>query len=86
MSPRSGGKNGLFEILETGVLSDSGLSEQGEIMTDSKQWALEKMEQANQIFEPNEVKPKIQLMELVFWTIEICLIACLAFRLYLFQW
>jgi hypothetical protein len=51
-------------------------------MMDSKQWALEKLEQANKIFEPNEVKPKIQLIELVVWTLEITLIACLAFRLY----
>ena len=53
-------------------------------MTDSKQWALEKMEQANKIFEPNDKKPTTQLAELILWIIEITLITWLAFRLYLF--
>ena len=49
---------------------------------DSKQWALKKMEQANKIFEPNEVKPGIQLGELILWTIEIVLVIWLAFRFF----
>jgi hypothetical protein len=51
-------------------------------MTDSKQWALEKMEQANKIFEPNEVKPGIQLAELIFWTIEIILVTFIVSRFF----
>ena len=51
-------------------------------MTDSKQWALEELERANHVFEPNEVKPKIQLVEIIIWAIEISLIAFLAFRIY----
>jgi hypothetical protein len=51
-------------------------------MMDSKEWALKQLEQANQIFEPNQVKPKVQLIELIVWTIEICLIAWIAFQLY----
>ncbi len=51
-------------------------------MTDSKQMALEELERANHIFEPNEVKPKIQLVEIIVWAIEISLIAFLAFRIY----
>jgi hypothetical protein len=51
-------------------------------MMDSKQWALKKLEQANHIFEPNEVKSVVQLGEIILWALEISLIACLAFRLY----
>lgn len=51
-------------------------------MTDSKQWALEKLEQANQIFEPNEKKSSIQLGDLILWIIEIVLVTWLAFKFY----
>lgn len=51
-------------------------------MTDTKQWALEKMQEANTIFEPKEKTPHSQLWNLIIWTIEIVVIAYLAFLFY----
>jgi hypothetical protein len=51
-------------------------------MTDSKQWALEQMQEANTIFEPKEKTPRSQLENLIIWIIEIAVIAFLAFRFY----
>ncbi len=51
-------------------------------MSDSKQWALDKMEEANTIFEPNQVSWRGQLQDLIIWIIELALIGYLAFSLY----
>jgi len=48
---------------------------------DSRQWALEKLEQANTIFEPDEVPWRIQLCDLAVWALEMVLVWHLAFRL-----
>ena len=51
-------------------------------VSDSKQWAQEKMEEANTIFEPDQVSWRGQLRDLLIWTIEVALICYLAFRIY----
>jgi hypothetical protein len=51
-------------------------------VSDSKQWALEKMKEANTIFEPGQVSWRGQLRDLLIWTIEVALICYLAFRIY----
>lgn len=51
-------------------------------MSDSTKWALEQMEKANRIFEPDEKTWRQQLGNLIVWTIEGILILHLASYLY----
>lgn len=43
-------------------------------MADSKQWALGAMEKANTIYEPDEKRLGVQLLELFVWAVE-CAVA-----------
>lgn len=43
-------------------------------MSDSKQWALEVLEEANTIFEPDEKPLGVQLLDLLIWALE-CAVA-----------
>lgn len=47
-------------------------------MTDSGQWAQERLKQANLIFEPGEKPWGVQLGDFLLWTLEIALIWLLA--------
>ena len=51
-------------------------------MVDSKEWALEELEKANTIFEPYEVSNGRQFIFVIFWTVEIAVIAYAAFRFF----
>ncbi len=51
-------------------------------MSGSKQWALEKLEQANAIFEPGEKSWRAQLLDLVIWSLELAAAWWLASRLW----
>ncbi len=47
-------------------------------MSDSKQWALEVLEEANTIFEPDERPLSVQLLALLIWALECAVAAGLA--------
>jgi hypothetical protein len=49
-------------------------------MSDSKQWALDALQTANTIYEPNERGGFIQAMDFLVWSLECCLIWYLAAR------
>jgi hypothetical protein len=51
-------------------------------MSDSTKWALERMESANRIYEPNEKTWRRQLTNLIVWAIECILVLHLASSLY----
>ncbi|MBI4776748.1 MAG: hypothetical protein HY788_21640 [Deltaproteobacteria bacterium] len=51
-------------------------------MVDSKEWALEELEQANTIYEPYEVTNGLQLLYVICWFIEIAVISYAAFRFF----
>lgn len=51
-------------------------------MSDSKKWALDRLAEANTIFEPSQVSWKGQLRDLIIWTLELALITYLAHRLF----
>gem|GEM_PF-5861749 len=51
-------------------------------MSDSKKWALDRLAEANIIFEPNEVSWKGQLRDLIVWALELALITYLAQRFF----
>jgi hypothetical protein len=51
-------------------------------MSDSTKWALEQLEAANHIFEPDEKTWLQQLINLVIWAVEVMLIWKLAYTLF----
>ncbi len=51
-------------------------------MSDSTKWALDQMEKANHIFEPDEKSWRQQLFNLLVWAVECMLILKLASSLY----
>lgn len=51
-------------------------------MSDSKRWALEKLERANAIFEPDQKHWRVQLLDLVIWSAEVAAVWWLAVRLW----
>lgn len=51
-------------------------------MSDSKKWALERLAEANTIFEPDQVSWGGQLRDLIIWAVEVALLAYLAWRFY----
>jgi hypothetical protein len=52
------------------------------VVSDSKKWALDRLAEANIIFEPNEVSWKGQLRDLIVWALELALITYLAQRFF----
>lgn len=50
-------------------------------MPDSTKWALERLEEANHIFEPGDKTWQAQLANLVIWALECALVWSLASRL-----
>lgn len=51
-------------------------------MTDSKQWALDKLERANAIFEPDQKPWRDQLLDLAVWAAELAAVWWLTARLW----